>query len=135
MIRFRRWTCTRFMAVAQALDWRRVGIFTPLAAAIAISLVCGRDLTRKPPMVVAILLFATFSLLFQVVPMREASLPIGTRRAALLALLAGVVLYIWLVGTRFFQQASPSSLFLLIFIPIEIALILIVRRAASAVRS
>jgi hypothetical protein len=86
-------------------------------------------------MLVAILLFAAFSLLFPVVPMREASLPIGTRRAALLALLTGVVLYIWFAGTRFFQQASPSSLFLLIFIPIEIALILIVRRAASAVRS
>jgi hypothetical protein len=123
------------MAVAQTLDWRRVGIFTLLAAAIAISLVCGRDLTRKPLMVVAILVFAVFSLMFQVVPMREARFPVGTRRAALLALLAGVVLYIWFAGTRFFQQASASSLFLLIFIPIEIALILIVRRAASAVRS
>lgn len=135
MIRFGRWTRTRLAAVAQTSDWRRVGIFTPLAAAIAISLVCGRELTRKPLMVVAVLLFATFSIMFQVVPMRKASLPIATRRAALLALLAGVVVYIWFAGTRFFQQASPSSLFLLIFIPIEIALILIVRRTASAVRS
>src|SRR5271163_2888991 len=127
MIRFRGWTCTRFMAVAQTLDWRRVGIFTPLAAAIAVSFVCGRDLTRKPLMVVAVLLFAAFSLMFQVVPMMEARLPVGTRRAALLASLAGVTIYIWFAGTRFFHQASPSSLFLLIFIPIEIALILIVR--------
>jgi hypothetical protein len=121
--------------VAQTLDWRRVGIFTPLAAAIAISLVCGRDLTRKPLIVVAVLLFAVFSIMFQVVPMREPVFPIGTRRAALLALLAGVVVYIWFAETRFFQQASPLSLFLLIFIPLEIVLILIVRRAASAVRS
>jgi len=67
--------------------------------------------------------------------MREPVLPIGTRRAALLALLAGVVVYIWFAETRFFQQASLLSLFLLIFIPLEIVLILIVRRAASAVRS
>jgi hypothetical protein len=123
------------MAVAQTLDWRRIGIFTPLAAAIAISLICGRDLTRKSLMVVAVLLFAVFSLMFQVIPMRAASLPVGARRAALLALLAGVAIYLWFAGTRFFHQASPSSLFLLIFIPIEIAIILIVRRAASAVRS
>jgi hypothetical protein len=135
MIRFGRWTRARLTSVAQTLDWRRVGIFTPLAAAIAISLVCGRDLTRKPLIVVAVLLFAVFSIMFQVVPMREPVLPIGTRRAALLALLAGVVVYIWFAETRFFQQASPLSLFLLIFIPLEIVLILIVRRAASAVRS
>jgi hypothetical protein len=135
MIKFRRWTVAELMAVTQTLDWRRVGIFTLPAAAMATSFVCGRDLRRKPLMVIAILLFALFSLIFRVVPMREASLPIGTRRVALLALLAGVAIYIWFAGTRFFQQASPSSLFLLIFIPIEIALILVVRSAASAVRS
>jgi hypothetical protein len=123
------------MAVAQTLDWRRVGIFTPLAAALAISFVCGRDLTRKPLMVVAVLLFAVSSLLFQLVSMREASRPIGARWAALLALPAGVAIYIWFAGTRFLQQFSPSSLFLIIFIRIDIALILIVRSAASAVRS
>jgi hypothetical protein len=121
--------------VAQTLDWRRVGIFPPLAAAIALSLVCGRDLTRKPLMVVAVLLFAVSSLLFQLVSMREASLPIAARWAALLPLPAGAAIYIWFAGTRFFQQVSPSSLFLIIFIPIDIALILIVRSAASAVRT
>jgi len=86
-------------------------------------------------MVVAVLLFAVSSLLFQLVSMREASRPIGARWAALLALPAGVAIYIWFAGTRFLQQVSPSSLFLIIFIPIDIALILIVRSAASAVRS
>jgi hypothetical protein len=94
--------------------------------------VFGRDLRHKQVMVIAILLFVVYSLLFQTVPMRELNLPITTRRKALVSLVAGVALYAWFAGTRFFHQTSSLSLFLLIFIAIEVALILIVRSAKNA---
>jgi hypothetical protein len=131
MIKFGSWMCTQGMAESQTLDWRRVAVFTPLiTAGVAIFLVYGRDLAHKQVMVVAILLFAVFSLLFQTIPTREASLPGAIRRIALLGLAAGLVLYIWLAGTKFFQQAPSVGLFLLIFLVIQIGLILVVRSAS-----
>ena len=47
-------------------------------------------------------------------------------------LLAGLVAYLWLAGTRFFRQVPSLSLFLLMFVVIELTLILIVRSAANA---
>ena len=120
--------------MSQALDWRRVAIFTPLAAAVAICLVFARDLRHKQVMIIAVLLFALYTTLFQVLPMRELDLPAAARRSALLFSLAGVAVYLGLVRTDFFSQTSPTTLFLLIFTLFEIALILIVRTAATAAR-
>jgi len=83
-------------------------------------------------MVISILLFAIYRTLFVVVPMREFNLPVTTRRTAFLAVLAGLVAYLWLAGTKFFHQAPSLNLCLLIFVVIELTLILIVRSAANA---
>jgi hypothetical protein len=126
------WNDTRLMAPSQSLDWRRVTVFTPLMAAVSVFLVYARDLTHRQVMVVGILLFAIYTTLFEVVPMREFNLPVTTRRTALFAVLAGLVAYLWLAGTTFFRQVPSLSLFLLIFVVIELTLILIVRSAANA---
>jgi hypothetical protein len=119
----------------QPLDWRRVAIFTPLMASIAIFLVYARDLRHKQDVVIAVLLFALYTTLFQVLPMRELHLPRATRKHALLISLAGLVVYAIFARTQFFQQTPLLSLVLLIFIVIEVVMILIVRGAANIAKN
>jgi hypothetical protein len=121
----------RLMAPYQWLDWRRIAVFTPLMASVSIFLVYARDLQHRHVMILAVLLFALYTTMWQIFPMRELNLPIATRRNALLTVLVGLAVYVWFAGTEFFQQTPSLRLFLLIFAATEITLILIARSAAN----
>jgi hypothetical protein len=134
MIKWRHRINASLMAPTQSLDWRRVVVFTPLMASVSIFLVYARDLQHGYVLIIAVLLFAVHTTLWEIVPMRELNLPVAVRRNASLIVLAGLVAYVWLVRTKFFHEIPSLNLFLHIFAVTEITLILITRSAVNAAR-